>query len=408
MEYFKVFDNLITPRLTMRAEGDNPTYENCFFELPGAGAKTLEGYYDDMDGADNPFSAITIKGKKGTQWKWTSNGNLRLNHNKVWKSGAAQVKVKSGYAVKLRITVGEEDFILGKQDRYPIVQEQSTQSTTSGKGLTRRERFVRSDSNEWDEVIEWPVVGRDDSPVFGKEQVDVVLVGDSGDYLSMDLEGAWEGIAKFRLKLGNETYANVGISDINGNSYIEVLGVCKITETSESGGRVKLPDYRGYPMYRDETDSIEGDDDHPYKIEVKDRVTGLITVKKQFYSQRSEADGAINMAKIWIDEQLANGGGGSDVGGSDVGGSDVGGSDVGGSGQGESPSGSGSGSGSPDVTTDLRECPSNSSQNDVGECECDSGYKLDPDKMECVKKEDSMSDYIVLGGLALLGLALLG
>ena len=47
-----------------------------------------------------------------------------------------------------------------------------------------------------------------------------------------------------------------------------------------------MPDYRGYPMYRDETDSIEGDDDHPYKIEVKDRVTGLITVKKQFYSQR--------------------------------------------------------------------------------------------------------------------------
>ena len=387
MEYFKVFDNLITPRLTMRAEGDNPTYENCFFELPGAGAKTLEGYYDDMDGADNPFSAITIKGKKGTQWKWTANGNLRLNHNKIKKSGAAQVKVKSGYAVKLRITVGEEDFILGKQDNSPIV-------------LTRRERFVRGDSNAWDEVIEWPVVGRDDSPVFGKEQVDVVLVGDSGDYLSMDLEGAWEGIAKFRLKLGNETYANIGISDINGNSYIEVLGVCKITETSESGGRVKLPDYRGYPMYRDETESIEGDDDHPYKIEVKDRVTGLITVKKQFYSQRSEADGAINMAKAWIDEQVVNGDDGSGSG-SGEGGSGSGSGD-GGSGSGEGGSGSGEGGSGFDA------CPENSSLNDAGQCECDSGYKLDSNTQTCVKKEDSMSEYIVLGGLALLGLALLG
>ena len=51
-----------------------------------------------MDGADNPFSAITIKGKKGTQWKWTANGNLRLNHNNINilgnKSGAAQLKVK--------------------------------------------------------------------------------------------------------------------------------------------------------------------------------------------------------------------------------------------------------------------------------------------------------------------------
>ena len=403
MEYFKVFDNLITPRLTMRAEGDNPTYENCFFELPDAGAKTLEDYYDDMDGADNPFSAITIKGTKGTQWKWTANGNLRLNHNKIKKSGAAQLKVKPGYAVKLRITVGEEDFILGKQDRYPIVQEQSNQS----KGLTRREREVRSGPNEWDKVIEWPVVGDDDSPFYGKEQVDVVLVGDSGDYLSMDLEGQWDGIAKFRLKLGNETYANVGLNDINGNSYIEVLGVCKITETSESGGRVKLPDYRGYPMYRDETESIEGDDDHPYKIEVKDRVTGLITVKKQFYSQRSEADGAINMAKAWIDEQLANGDDGSGSG-SGEGGSGSGSGD-GGSGSGEGGSGSGEGgSGSGEGGSGFDACPENSSLNDAGQCECDSGYKLDSNTQTCVKKEDSMSEYIVLGGLALLGLALLG
>ncbi len=227
----------------------------------------------------------------------------------------------------------------------------------------------------------------------GKEQVDVVLVGDSGDYLSMDLEGQHDGIAKFRLKLGNDLYKNRTSRDINGNSYIEVLGVCKITETSEGGGRVKLPDYRGYPMYRDETDSIEGDDDHPYKIEVKDRVTGLITVKKQFYSQRSEADGAINMAKIWIDEQLANGDGGSGDGGSGDGGSGDGGSGDGGSGDG--------GSG-------FDVCPDNSSLNDLGECECDSGYKLDSNTQTCVKKEDSMSEYIVLGGLALLGLALLG
>ena len=397
MEYFKVFDNLITPRLTMRAEGDNPTYENCFFELPGAGAKTLEDYYDDMDGADNPFSAITIKGTKGTQWKWTANGNLRLNHNKIKKSGAAQLKVKPGYAVKLRITVGEEDFIIGKRKKRPEVRLDGDDT----KGIIWKNLLTGSTTDRYIEYS-WPIDGYTDSPSpVGKEQIDVVLVGDSDDYLSMDLEGWWSGIAKFRLKLGNDLYKNRTARDINGNSYIKVLGVCKITETSESGGRVKLPDYRGYPMYRDETESIEGDDDHPYKIEVKDRVTGLITVKKQFYSQRSEADAAINMAKIWIDEQLANGDGGSDVGGSDVGGSDVG-----GSGQGESPSGSGSGS--PDVTTDLRECPPNSSQNDVGECECDSGYKLDPDKMECVKKEDSMSEYILLGGLALLGLALLG
>ena len=397
MEYFKVFDNLITPRLTMRAEGDNPTYENCFFELPNAGAKTLEDYYDDMDGADNPFSAITIKGTKGTQWKWTANGNLRLNHNKIKKSGAAQLKVKPGYAVKLRITVGEEDFIIGKRKKRPTVRLDGDET----KGIIWKNLLTGSTADRYIEYS-WPIDGYEDSPVPGKEQIDVVLVGDSDDYLSMDLEGWWPGIAKFRLKLGNDLYKNRTSQDINGNSYIEVLGVCKITETSEGGGRVRLPDYKGYSMYRDETDSIEGDEDHPYRIEVKDRVTGLITVKKQFYSQRSEADAAINMVKIWIDEQLANGDDGSGSGSGS-------GSGEGGSGSGDGGSGSGDGgSGSGDGGSGFDACPDNSSLNDLGECECDSGYKLDSNTQTCVKKEDSMSEYIVLGGLALLGLALLG
>ena len=61
-----------------------------------------------------------------------------------------------------------------------------------------------------------------DSPVpMERRKIDVVLVGDSDDYLSMDLEGQHDGIAKFRLKLGNDLYKNRTSRDINGNSYIE-------------------------------------------------------------------------------------------------------------------------------------------------------------------------------------------
>ena len=45
---------------------------------------------------------------------------------------------------------------------------------------------------------------------------------------------------------------------------------------------------------------------------------------------------------------------------------------------------------------------------ETGICQCDSGYKLDSATMTCVEKEDSFSTYIIVGGLALLGLALLG
>ena len=224
--------------------------------------------------------------------------------------------------------------------------------------------------------------------------MEVVLVGDCGDYLSIDVEGDHDGIHGFRLKLCDETYeyafSGTGQGNPQSDVWIGVVGICDIDETSESGGRVKLPSYKGYTMYRDETESIEGDEDHPYRIEVKDRLTGMVTVKKQFYAQRSEAIAAINLAKIWIDEQLANEGDGGNGGGD--------GGNGGNGGNGEN-GGNGGGDGS---------CPDNSSLKETGICECDSGYELDSATMTCVEKEDSFSTYIIVGGLALLGLALLG
>ena len=218
MDYFSTFDNLISPRLTMRAEDDAPAkYENCSFTT----GRSLEHYYYNRDEEGNPFSEIRIEGTKGTHWNWTSSNNLKLIHNNVLaKSGAARLKVKPGYAVELRITVGEEDFILGKKSKAPEVRLESNPE----HGLIRKDVLYTTSRIDYS----WPVGGSradgesgyTDSPMYGKEQIDVVLVGDSGDYLSMDLEGQWDGIAKFRLKLGNDTYKNIGIEDINGNSYI--------------------------------------------------------------------------------------------------------------------------------------------------------------------------------------------
>ena len=316
MDYFNTFDNLISPRLTMRAEDDAPAkYENCSFTT----GRSLEHYYYNRDEAGNPFSEITIKGTEGTHWNWTINNNLKLIHNNVLaKSGAARLKVKSGYAVKLRITLGEEDFIIGKRSNKPQVRLVGDDTagiiwknllTATGDNTASDDRFKQ---------YSWPITGEDDSPSPGKEQIDVVLVGDSDDYLSMDLEGQWDGIAKFRLKLGNDTYANTGSADINGNSYISVLGVCKIDETSESGTNIKLETYKGYPIWRDERST-------PFKIDVKGNITGLTTVYTQEYSARTEQSAAVGMAKVWIDSQFSSNGG-SDEGGSDEGGSGEGGS----------------------------------------------------------------------------------
>jgi len=390
MDYFNTFNNLTSACLTRRAEGDAPVkYENCSFTT----GRSLEHYYYNRDEAGNPFSEMTIKGSKGTHWNWTINNNLKLIHNNVLaKSGAAQLKVKSGYAVELRITVGEEDFIIGKRTNAPnVVLDGSNRATgLIWKNVTsaRDDRFIEHS---------WPITAYNDSPYpVGKEQIDVVLVGDSGDYLSMDLEGDWPGIAKFRLKLGNETYANTGIEDINGNSYIEVLGVCKIDETSESGTNMKIDTYKGYPIWRDERST-------PFKIDVKGNIAGVSTVFTQEYPSPYEQEAAINVAKVWIDSQDDDGGDDDTIYGcidSEANNYDSEATKDDGSCKYNEPK--------DDDDNDDGGCPDNATQNDAGQCECDAGYKLDSNTQTCVKKEDSMSNYIVLGGLALLGLALLG
>ncbi len=395
MEYFSVFDNLISPRLTYRTE-DYVTqqYENCHFDITNI--RTLEHYSDNMDEEGNPFSEIDIRGKKKKQWKWTGGGQLKLYEKLVADSGAVKIRIKQGYAVILRITVDRENYIVGSSNNGSYIRLNGNRSLD---GLVRK--VSPDDPDKYIADAQWPVYDYTDAPGYGKEQVEVVLVGDCGDYLSIDVEGDYDGIHGFRLKLCDETYEyafpGAGQGNPQSDVWIGVVGICDIDETSESGGRVKLPSYKGYTMYRDETESIEGDEDHPYRIEVKDRLTGMVTVKKQFYAQRSEAIAAINMAKIWIDEQLANEGDGGGDGGDDGDGDGGNGGGDGGNGGGDGGNGGGDDS-----------CPENSSLNETGMCECDSGYELDNDTMRCVEKESSYSDYIIVGGLALLGLALLG
>jgi len=386
MDYFHSLDNLIAPRLTYRAEG---AYENCDF----SDTHTLQYYQEEgILAEDNPFSEILIKGNKGEHWKWTAGGQLKLLHNYAlsW-SGAAKLRVKEGYVVKLQITVANEDYMIGKRNPGggdPKVKLKDSYDT----GLIRKRKNDGSGVWEVMSLPRWPIWDYNDSPTYGKEQVQVVLTGDCGDYLSIDIENQWDGIYGFRLKLCDEIYEVAGAGhEINTNVWIKCVEVCKIDETSASGGNIKIEDYEGYPIWRDERET-------PYKIVVKDAFAGLVTVFTQDYSARNEASGAISSAKVWIDNTIRDNGGGGNGGGGNGGGDDDGGGDGGDGGNGGDDGGNGG----------TNTCPDNASLNASGQCQCDAGYKLDSATMTCVEKEGSMSNYILLGGLALLGLALLG
>lgn len=159
MEYFSVFDNLISPRLTYRAE-DYVTqqYENCHFDITNI--RTLEHYSDNMDEEGNPFSEIDIRGKKKKQWKWTGGGQLKLYEKLVADSGAVKIRIKQGYAVILKITVDRENYIVGSSNSGSIIRLNGNRSLG---GLVRK--VSPDDPDKYIADVQWPVYDYTDAPM---------------------------------------------------------------------------------------------------------------------------------------------------------------------------------------------------------------------------------------------------
>ena len=375
MDYFHRFDALITPSLgavkpfRRSAEGSCGGFaDNCIWSKPS----TLKDYYG-VGTEDNPFELMDIRGEKGKYWKWTPGGNLRLYEKALTDSGAAKLRVKKGWAVKLAIAIDREDYLIGKPDFMPIVRKEGDAS----RGLARKCTDCNMVYPTIVRELGCQVEGYNDTPVppmsAGKEEVTVILNGDTGDYLSVDVESHHSGIADFALKLGDSMYkprTNLapGRKHPQADVWIFLKGVCELSPATASGTKQKIEDYRGYTIWRD--DSVA-----PFKIQAKNSL-GFV-VQTQEYATAAESWGAVNLIKVWIDGQVEsqNGGGNGDDG-----------DDGGDSG-----------------------CPENSTLNATGQCVCDSGFKLDVESQSCKSVEsEGLPSYLLVGGLALLGLAILG
>jgi len=379
MDYFHKFDALITPSLgsvkslRKRAEGSCAGFaDNCIWSHPS----TLKDYYG-VATEDNPFELMDIRGEKGKYWKWTPGGNLRLYEKALTDSGAAKLRVKEGWAVKLAIAIDREDYLIGKPDFMPIVRKQGDAS----RGLARKCTDCNLVYPTIVRELGCQVEGYNDTPVpplsAGKEEVTVILNGDTGDYLSVDVESHHSGIADFALKLGDSMYkprTNLapGRKHPQADVWIFLKGVCELSPTTASGVNKKIEDYHGYSIWRDDTSA-------PFKIQAKNSL-GLV-VKTQEYATYGEWWGAFNLIKVWIDGEVESENGGGDGGGD----------------------GNGNGDG------DNFGCPENSTLNQTGQCVCDSGFKLDAATQSCKAVETKgLSSYMVIGAVALLGLVMLG
>ena len=76
------------------------------------------------------------------------------------------LRLKSGYAVKLRITVGEEDFIIGKRKNRPEVRLDGDDT----KGIIWKNLLTGSTADRYIEYS-WPIEAYDRfSCAYGKEE----------------------------------------------------------------------------------------------------------------------------------------------------------------------------------------------------------------------------------------------
>ena len=145
--------------------------------------------------SSGPFSEFTIRGTQGYaendgRWWWVNDNTLGLSNYDGGddNSGATKIKIRDGYQVKL-------EFRFETQGEYGF-----------------QERF----QEQFDDAY---------YGVLSKENDSTIVILKGGDYLEVDIDSDWSGIARFDIKVqGSDLYSNTDKS-IDDEVYITLLDV---------------------------------------------------------------------------------------------------------------------------------------------------------------------------------------
>ena len=157
--------------------------------------------------SDGPFTQFTIRGTGGTasdnsdaRWYFDGLNKLILKDydNSSKNSGAVEIDVRNGYAVKLSISL--TDSAQGKAFK----EDEWTNLTTAKDG------------------------------VLSKTDLSTTVLMTGGDKLSIDIDSDWGGTTKFYIKVQGNPIADAS-NIINDTVTVELLGVYKLDGGSGGG-----------------------------------------------------------------------------------------------------------------------------------------------------------------------------
>ncbi len=151
-----------------------------------------------------PFSEFTIRGTQGNaendgRWWWQTDNTLGLSNYDGGsdRSGAMRIKVREGYQVKL-------EFKFETRGEYGFQERFEDQFSDASYG------------------------------VVSKDSESTIVILKAGDYLDVDIDSDWSGIARFDIKVqGTDLYTNTDKS-IDDEVYITLLDV--YVEDDSTGG----------------------------------------------------------------------------------------------------------------------------------------------------------------------------
>ena len=176
---------------------------------------SLLDYFQSPVLSNNPFSEILVEKTSNPimggpvdsfQWEVSPNelaSTIKLKELNFYDSGATQIKVKKGHWVRLLIVTKEDDFF-----------QQNT--TTPNSQILNVGEFL---DTKYFNTNPSPTLGIYQSFTIyswtvNESFIDVVLIGDNDDYLSIDVDGDVSGISKYRINIqGNNIGNNAEIDE---------------------------------------------------------------------------------------------------------------------------------------------------------------------------------------------------
>lgn len=238
MDYFSIFDkNMAEILVSHHASESSAPDEWAWGWKPArnrystdARPKTLREYYEmDYSNPNNPFSNFVKRGENS----WQDDNQLKLEDVAGGGDGSMHIRPKEKWQVKMRVTTDNEEPIATLSDASGV-------TLYDAAGDANYPNIFYTQAND----------------EYGEPEGEtwVILDGDAGDYISIDIDGEESDIGNLAIKAGGHKFSTTEYGLIDKAGYenwakVKLMGV--YYKPSIFGATGVIKEYGSYQIMHD-------------------------------------------------------------------------------------------------------------------------------------------------------------